>query len=107
MRWRMSAPPRSPHSSSPTTRRPKRGTAMADNLTLIQGTRLRATRVDSCGAPVGGSDAYTVTDGFISVAMKDNVDTGDEFKTKKASGEYCVNQRSKPELNWIELTITL
>lgn len=80
---------------------------MADSLTLIQGTRLRATRIDGCGQPVPGANGQVVTDGFISVALKDNVETGDEFKVKLASGQFCVNQRSKPELNWIEAGITV
>lgn len=80
---------------------------MSECVTLIQGTRLRATRVDDCGAPVGGDDAYVTTSGFVSVAMKDNVEAPVEFKIKNAAGEYCVNQRSKPLLNWIECTITL
>ncbi len=80
---------------------------MAECRTLIQGTRLRATLVDSCGAPVGGACSTIVTDGFISVAMTDNVESPDEFKVKNASGSFCVNQRSLPLLNWIETTISL
>lgn len=80
---------------------------MADCLTLIQGTRLRATLVDSCGEPVAGACSTIVTDGFISVAMTDNIEAPTEFKVKNAGGEYCVNQRSLPLLNWIEVKISL
>lgn len=80
---------------------------MSECRTLIQGTRLRATLVDACGAAVGGDCSTIVTDGFISVAMTDNVEAPDEFKVKNASGAFCINQRSTPELNWIETTIIL
>lgn len=80
---------------------------MAECPTLLQGTRMRATRIDGCGRPVGGADAQVVTKGFISVSIKDNVENGDEFKVKLADGSFCINQRSKPNLNWIELGITM
>lgn len=80
---------------------------MAECPTLIQGTRLRATRIDECGAPVGGADGQVTTAGFVSVAMTDNVESPDEFKVKTAGGEFCVNQRSRPLLNWIETTVSL
>lgn len=80
---------------------------MAECLTLIQGTRLRATLIDECGAPAGGASSTVVTDGFVSVSMTDNVESPDEFKVKNASGEFCVNQRSAPLLNWIETKISL
>lgn len=75
--------------------------------TLIQGTRLRVTLIDECGAPVGGDCAQVVTDGFISVAMTDNVEAPDEFKQKTAGGSFCLNQRTEPELNWVEVAISL
>jgi hypothetical protein len=68
---------------------------------------MRATLVDECGGPIGGLHSQIVTDGFISVAMTDNVESPDEFKKKTAGGNFCLNQRSSPELNWIEVAITL
>jgi hypothetical protein len=80
---------------------------MADCPTLIQGTRLRATLIDACGAPVAGACSTIVTDGFISVAMSDQIESPEEFKVKNAGGQFCVNQRSLPLLNWIEVTIAM
>lgn len=80
---------------------------MSECPVIIQGTRLRATLVDACGAPVGGDCAQVVTDGFISVTMTDNIESPDEFKRKTAGGNFCLNQRSEPELNWIEVAIAL
>lgn len=80
---------------------------MSECLTLIQGFRMRVSRIDECGAPVGGACGMIVTDGFISVTMSDNVEDGDEFKQKLGSGDYDINQRSKPLLNWIEVKTAL
>jgi hypothetical protein len=80
---------------------------MAECLTLIQGTRMRATLIDSCGNPVSGASSTVATDGFISVSMTDNVESPDEFKVKNAGGQFCLNQRSQPLLNYIEAKISL
>ena len=76
-------------------------------FTPIQGTRMRATLVDSCGAPIGGECAQVVTSGFISVGMSDNTESPDEFKQKNAGGDYCYYQRSRPLLNYVEAKIAL
>lgn len=75
--------------------------------TPIQGRVLRATLIDECGAPVAGACGYAVSKCFVSVAMSDNVEDGDEFKSKSADGTFCVNERSRPQLNWIESVITV
>lgn len=80
---------------------------MADSLVLIQGTRLRATLVDACGAPIGGASSTVVSKGFVKVSMTDNVEAPEEFKQKNAGGEYEINQRAKPLLNWLEVKVNL
>lgn len=80
---------------------------MSECPVLIQGTRLRATLIDECGAPVGGACSQIVTDGFVSVSMSDNIESPDEFKLKTAGGNFCLNQRSQPLLNYIETKVAL
>jgi hypothetical protein len=82
-------------------------TATSECRTLIQGTRLRATLIDDCGAPAAGTCSTVVTDGFISVVMSDQIEAPEEFKVKNAGGQFCVHQRSLPLLNWIDVTINL
>ena len=36
---------------------------------VVKGTRLRGTRVNSCGLPQSGPAAYVVTDGFVSFTI--------------------------------------
>lgn len=72
----------------------------------IQGTVMRLTRLDECGDPVEGACSTAVSTGFVSVAMTDNVESPDEFKVKNAGGSFCLNERSRPLLNWIETVVT-
>lgn len=78
-----------------------------ESKALIQGVAIRVTKVDSCGEVVPGECGYAVEECFVSVAMSDNIENSDEYKVKAASGNYCVNQRSRPQLNWIDAVVTL
>lgn len=81
--------------------------ADCESHVLIQGTRIRGTRIDECGAPAGGVDGAVVTKGFAEVSMTDNVESPDEFKPKNAQGEFEATERSRPQLNWIETVVSL
>lgn len=61
----------------------------------IRGKRIRATRLDECGnAPSGGTpESQVTTDGFISVSLTSEVESGVEIVTRKADGSLCVNDR--------------
>lgn len=75
--------------------------------TLLQGEAIRVTKVDSCGEVVPGECGYAVEECFASVQMTDNIEAPAEYKVKAASGDFCVNQRGRPQLNWIDVVITL
>jgi hypothetical protein len=78
-----------------------------ESKTLLQGEAIRVTRVDECGEVVVGECGYAVDECFASVAMSDNVESPTEYKVKAASGNYCVNQRGRSQLNWIDTVVTL
>jgi hypothetical protein len=78
-----------------------------ESKTLIQGEAIRVTKVDECGEVVVGECGYAVEVCFASVAMSDNVENPAEYKVKAASGDFCVNQRGRPQLNWIDVVVTL
>lgn len=71
----------------------------------LQGETLRATRLDVCGNPEFGECAYAVSDGFVSVTMTPNTEEGERFLQRNAAGRAIVNQRSKPILNWYDVSI--
>lgn len=71
----------------------------------LQGETLRATRLDSCGDPEFGTDAFGTSDGYIEATLTPNVEAPDEFKQKGANGKFIVNQRSRPLLNWYDISV--
>lgn len=61
----------------------------------VLGKRIRVTRLDSCGNyPASGVACGEVTtNGFISVKLSPQVESGAEIITKKADGSLCVNTK--------------
>lgn len=60
----------------------------------IQGLCLRVTRLDSCCRPPssGTPDSYVVSDSFISLSLKAELEEPDEFIVKLANGKLCINE---------------
>lgn len=67
---------------------------------------MRATRVDECGAPVEGTCAQVVTDGYISVQYSPEIEEGEEITVKKADGSLCISDQGCPTLKWISIEAT-
>ena len=70
----------------------------------LQGFTARVTMLDECGNPEFGECAFATSDGYIQVTLAPNVEDPDEFKQKNAHGQYLTNQRSRPLLNWVDIT---
>lgn len=70
----------------------------------LQGETIRVTRLDECGNPEYGDCAYAVSDGYVSVTLTPNTEEGERFLQRNAKGTAIVNQRSKPSLNWYDVT---
>lgn len=61
----------------------------------IFGKRIRITPLDECGnypAPAA-EQGFLSTDGFVTVTLSAEVESGTEIITRKASGALCVNAR--------------
>jgi hypothetical protein len=71
----------------------------------LQGSVLRATRLDDCGNPEYGECAYGVSDGFVTATLTPNTEEGDRFLQRAANGRAIVNQRSRTILNWYDVSI--
>jgi hypothetical protein len=71
----------------------------------LQGETMRATRLDECGNPEFGDCAYAVSDGFVSITLTPNTEEGERFLARNARGRAIINQRSKPDLNWYDVSI--
>jgi hypothetical protein len=65
-------------------------------FSLIRGRVLRATKVDSCGAPVLGATSKVVSKGFISVQFTANTEEGEAISVTNANGDICVQDTPAP-----------
>lgn len=64
----------------------------------LKATRMRLTKVDSCGRPVAGPCSTLVTKGMFSVKLTPTLDEGEPLQVKNTSGEFCINQPACPQL---------
>lgn len=62
---------------------------------LVQGHRMRVTKLDACGRPIYGDDTSVTTEGFVSVATTTNTTETDEINVQNAAGKPCVYQAPK------------
>jgi hypothetical protein len=72
---------------------------------LVNGRRLRTTRLDACGRPVYGDDSVGVSKGFVSVAYTANTTSADDIDQKNANGESCIFVKGKTTITGYGLEI--
>jgi hypothetical protein len=73
-------------------------------FSTVRGKRLRVTELDDCGAPVDGG-LYVVSEGFITVNLTADIESGDEFLVKNANGALCINERSPDILKRLNVEV--
>lgn len=61
-------------------------------VALVNGRRMRVTRLDSCGRIVYGDNNVAVSKGFVSVSSSTNTSSTDAVDIKNANGESVVFQ---------------
>ncbi|QFP94638.1 major tail protein [Mycobacterium phage LilMcDreamy] len=67
---------------------------------LVKGTRLRATKVDSCGKPIAGARNRLVTAGFVSLGLTAVMREATDLTQDNAEGKECFSDRTPPERRW-------
>jgi hypothetical protein len=74
---------------------------------MVRGRVMRVTRLDGCGALVDPSTCSAiVSDGFVSVELTANIETGDDITVTNAAGKTCVSDPAVPTLNGYGVQIT-
>jgi hypothetical protein len=66
-------------------------------FSLVRGQVLRVTRLDGCGAVLPGPDSVVVSDGFITVGLTANNDTGTAISITNAAGKICIADTPAPK----------
>lgn len=74
---------------------------------VVKGTRLRATKVNSCGLPQAGPANYVVTNGWVSLQISPVMIDAEELEQRNAEGRICISERTPPERKYYNLTLTL
>lgn len=64
-------------------------------VTLVNGRRLRITRLDNCGRIVYGDDNVAISDAFVSVSAKTNTTSTSAVEVKNANGDVIVKVPEK------------
>lgn len=72
---------------------------------FIGARKIRVTRLDSCGRPVYGEDTQVVTNGFVSVEIEPESEEGDDYTTKTAGGDLCINDKGQDTIKWYTVAI--
>lgn len=74
---------------------------------VVKGVRLRATKINSCGLPIGGAANRLVTDGFVSVSLKPVMKDAKELEQENAEGSVCVSDRTAPIRKHYDVVVEL
>lgn len=73
---------------------------------LLQGRRMRVTRLDSCGRPVYGAESQVVTKGFIQIEVSPETEEAEDTTVTNAGGEVCVSDPGGcDQIKWYGLEI--
>lgn len=72
-----------------------------------KGRRLRVTRTDECGAPAYGVAGQIVTEGFITVTISREEESGDETTQKNAWGELCISEKDPDVMKWANVSVQM
>lgn len=73
----------------------------------LKGRTMRLTRLNNCGVPVIGVCSSLVTNGFITVDFAPEMEAGEEYISKNAWGDFCINEKDYDRMKWLNVTITM
>jgi hypothetical protein len=74
-------------------------------VSYLQGIAIRATKLDTCGAPVAGTCSTVVSKGFMSMDIEADEESGNAISPTLADGSRCYYQQSPKLLNGIKVNI--
>lgn len=67
---------------------------------LVNGRRMRLTKLDRCGRLSTDPCSSVVSDGFVTATISGEIDEGEEIEQKNAAGEVCVSRPPCPTKKW-------
>lgn len=73
-------------------------------VSFLQGLVIRATKLTTCGAPVGGAGGQVTSKGFISLELKLDEESGSAIAPMLADGTRCFYHTTPKQLNGIKVS---
>lgn len=73
---------------------------------MVRGRVMRATKLDGCGRVLPAACGAIVSDGFVSVELTANIETGDDISVTNAAGRVCVSDPAVPQFNGYGVQVT-
>jgi hypothetical protein len=67
---------------------------------------MRVTRLDGCGRVAPAACSSVVSDGFVSIALTANINTGTDISVENAAGRVCVSDPAVPQFNGYGVVVT-
>jgi len=74
---------------------------------LIKGTKIRFTKVNSCGLPIAGPANMLVTSGFASVSVTPVMKDRQELEQVNAEGKVCVSDTTPATRKYFTIEVEL
>jgi hypothetical protein len=74
---------------------------------LLKGTKLRATKINSCGMPIAGPANRMVTDAFVTVTLTAVNRDANDIEQANAEGKVCVADRTPPTRKYYTAAVEL
>jgi len=73
----------------------------------VGGTRMRATKLDSCGTILTGAPSCSiVSSGFVSIERTAEYEDPTEIVVLNANGDICLKDRRRAQFKWFTFNIT-
>lgn len=74
-------------------------------FSLIRGRAMRVSKLDACGNPIWGPANQAVTEGYITVGLAAQTDTGTAISVTNAAGNVCILDEPAPTFTGYEITV--
>lgn len=74
-------------------------------IPVVKGKVVRATKINSCGKPIGGAKNRIVTDGAIRVNLSPEMKAAEDIEQTNMEGKVCISDRTPPERKWYNAEI--
>lgn len=79
--------------------------ASTECMKVVRGTRMRITKLDSCGRVVKGLCSQVVTSGFVTATLTMETEDGSEISLQNAAGDTCIEDKKASYLKYITAEI--